>query len=745
MLVRVRSRDGNFRFDLQPTDDFSVLVQKILETSDQIDADTLALSNQPRGGENLVSGISGNLQTLGINHGDLLFVSYTPRTAPSALSSAPSGSSTPLPPAQPTATTLSGKVVPVEASTSASAPSTSVSNASNDKRAVGSKPWEEVKEDAVDTHWEQKDGKIARQKGQHGCRCGPKSMCDYCMPLEPFDAEYHASHNIKHLSYHAYLKKLHASIPTSAQSSTYIPPLSTDSYRVSVPCSSGSHPSWPAGICTKCQPSAVTLSRQTYRMVDHVEFTNPDLINGLLGFWRSTGTQRFGYLLGTYAPYGEVPMGVKAVVEAIHEPPQEPHADGITVGFPWEEEEKVVALAAACGLQVVGVIFTDLTQDESDEGKKAGKVVAKRHANSFFLSSLEVLFSATLQRKHPTPSRFSTTGAFSSRFVTCVLSGDLEGQISVEAYQVSDQAMAMVEADMVEASVDPGVVRVKEEGPTRYIPDVFFRYKNKYGLEVKESAKPCFPVEYLLVNVTHGFPLTPIPLFTSPTPFIHENRPGLQTQTLSSAASSFLTAAKDIPHDLLSGQVGVEGMMENENVGQVARWVSDWHLLRFLADTGLFEERDLLLLARIAVLAPSGSSASSSGRSIAETKDLGEALHKLFSSPSWQTFLVVAQEQAPAPSASASQQQQQLTTFDDGFEIPPDIDMPPEDRTGGAGAGAGGGGASEAGGGGGGGGGAGAGDNSGAGAGGIRICPHCTFENAHGGQDCEICGLPLSG
>jgi nuclear protein localization protein 4 homolog len=24
-----------------------------------------------------------------------------------------------------------------------------------------------------------------------------------------------------------------------------------------------------------------------------------------------------------------------------------------------------------------------------------------------------------------------------------------------------------------------------------------------------------------------------------------------------------------------------------------------------------------------------------------------------------------------------------------------------------------------------------------------RVCPHCTFENTHGGRDCEVCGLPL--
>jgi nuclear protein localization family protein 4 len=110
-----------------------------------------------------------------------------------------------------------------------------------------------------------------------------------------------------------------------------------------------------------------------------------------------------------------------------------------------------------------------------------------------------------MQKANPMPSRSSPTGQFASRLVTAVLTATEDGQVDVSAYQVSEQACAMVEADMIEASVDPGIVRVKEEDRTqdsaRYVPDVFFTYKNEYGLEVKKSAKPCFPVEYLMVNV----------------------------------------------------------------------------------------------------------------------------------------------------------------------------------------------------------------------------------------------------
>lgn len=363
------------------------------------------------------------------------------------------------------------------------------------------RPWEFVEEDTVDVYWRSRDGKIPRGRDSRFCKHGTNGMCDYCMPLEPFDAAYQAEHNIKHLSYHAYLRRL--TPKSSATAASTLPPLAQLSYKVKVPCPSKGHPPWPAGICTACQPSAITLQSQPFRMVDHLEIASMDIVDRFLQAWRLTGLQRFGFLIGHYEPYDEVPMGIKAVVEAIYEPPQQGELDGLTLGAPWEEEPYIKELArnAAKPLTIVGCIFTDLDPMPEDKTKN----IYKRHPGSFFLSCLEAIFAATLQRANPTKSKSSPDGLFSSRFVTAVLTATEDGAVDVSAYQVSEQATAMVDADMIEASVEPGIVRVKEEDRSqdsaRYVPDVFFRYKNEYGLEVKKSAKPCFPVEYLLVNV----------------------------------------------------------------------------------------------------------------------------------------------------------------------------------------------------------------------------------------------------
>ena len=143
------------------------------------------------------------------------------------------------------------------------------------------------------------------------------------------------------------------------------------------------------------------------------------------------------------------------------------------------------------------MLYTDLV----DDGTGTGKVQCKRNASTFFLSSAEVVFAATHQNEHPNRTRHSPTGRFGSKFVTVIATGDADGSVHLLAYQVSNQAMALVAAELVQATVEPAVMRVTEETEGHIIPDILFKFQNEYGTNVTKAAKPSFTVEFLLVNV----------------------------------------------------------------------------------------------------------------------------------------------------------------------------------------------------------------------------------------------------
>ncbi|CDZ97607.1 er-associated protein catabolism-related protein [Phaffia rhodozyma] len=646
LTIRLRSKEGTSRIVVAKTTSGQDLAQKIIDSvPDDVDSSSITISNQPgSSGERLsLDALTGrSVSDMGFQNGELLFLEYKIGEAPLKKASV-------LAPTHTAATLASGFI----STPLADVPTDPISTVFNANRVDLSK----VDEAEVDKYYRSLHGMIPRSRDNKMCRHGDKGMCDYCTPLEPYDANYHAEHKIKHLSFPAYVRKITGSVSASqtSTSSTSLPPLDPLDYKVTIPCPSGSHPSWPSGICSKCQPSAITLQSQPFRLVDHVEFATPSLVDRFLEGWRRSGQQRLGWLIGKYEPYENVPMGVKAVVEAVCEPIQESEVDGVSVDVPWDEEKSVQELAGWCakGLEVVGVLYSDLTPSPDD----ITKVLYKRHPQSYYLSSLELLFSARLQSAHPLSTRLSPIGRFGSRFVTCVLTGTEEGGVDVMAFQASEQAVAMLEADMIEASVDPGIVRVKREGEKRYVPDVFYTFKNEYKLQVKQSAKPCFPVEYLLVNLTHGFPVSPAPLFPS-FKFPVSNRllsSSVEQPSMSQVIKGLLPILGD-------------GSALDFKSEEVERWAGDWELLRFLQKEGGFNQEEMKLLCRVAT-----------GHSRPEGEF--DALMELAQTDGWRNLMSIVEAAAEAQQQQRLQQQQQPQTGSDsmdmdGFEIPPDLDDP---------------------------------------------------------------------
>ncbi|XP_065065958.1 nuclear protein localization protein 4 homolog [Rhopilema esculentum] len=412
-----------------------------------------------------------------------------------------------------------------------------------------------VFEDEIDVTLSKEEGIVHRNRDPQLCHHGPHGKCLHCSPLEPYDEEYLKTLNppVKHMAFHAYIKKLRSGASRGKFAS-----LEDISCRIKPGCTE--HPPWPKGICTKCQPSAITLQRQPYRHVDNIMFENSVIVDRFLNYWRKTGYQRFGILYGSYEKHDNVPLGIRATVSVIYEPPQESTRD--TIEFKDDPNAEVVdRVAADLGLRKVGCIFTDLIADET----KNGTVKHLRHIGTHFLSAQETIIAADFQTQNPNICKLSSNSKFGSKFVTVVVSGNEENHIHFDGWQVSNQCMALVRDDCLVPTLDDSSLGyVKESSSSQYVPDVFYKVIDTYKNEVTKVARP-MPIEFFLIEVPAAFPLSPN--FTFPEkkhPFFIENREALgQKQDM----NTFMKYIEKFP------------------ASEITTALMDFHLLVFLATT----------------------------------------------------------------------------------------------------------------------------------------------------------------
>ncbi|XP_061611349.1 nuclear protein localization protein 4 homolog isoform X1 [Phyllopteryx taeniolatus] len=556
IIIRVQSPDGMKKISSTKRETAAAFLKKVAKEFGFNSNRFSLYVNRNKTGEILSQNKS--LSLLKIKHGDMLFL--FPSGSPSSSSSSSSGGE------------VMDTAAPHSSSTS-SLPSTSFSSSSSASSSfLTPRPQSapQIQEDNIDQYLTKQDGKIYRNRDAQLCRHGALGKCVHCVPLEPFDEDYlnHLDPPVKHMSFHAYLRKL-----TGGSDKGKFAALENISCKIKSGCEG--HPPWPEGICTKCQPSALTLNRQKYRHVDNIMFENHTIADRFLDFWRKTGSQRVGYLYGRYTEHKDIPLGIRAEVAAIYEPPQNATQNSLEL----LEDPKAAAvdeIAAKLGLRKVGWIFSDLLSEDT----RIGTVRFTRNQDSHFLSAEECITAGFFQNQHSNACKLSRDGLFGSKFVTVVATGGPDNQVHFEGYQVSNQCMALVRDECLLPCKDaPELGYAKESGPEQYVPDVFFKDKDKFGNDVTFLARP-LPVEYLIIDITTTFPKDPQFTFSSAQRFPIENREIFgETQNFHSLATYLSLCASTSFLDI----------------------VSDFHLLLFLVTNEVMPLRDSIGLLLDAV------------------------------------------------------------------------------------------------------------------------------------------------
>uniref|UniRef100_H2Z4W5 Nuclear protein localization protein 4 homolog n=1 Tax=Ciona savignyi TaxID=51511 RepID=H2Z4W5_CIOSA len=412
-----------------------------------------------------------------------------------------------------------------------------------------------VIEDEIDVEIGKMDGRIRRDQENKGM------FKIENLPIEPWDEAYLKEKEIKFLSFHAYMRQQTAGVDKGKY-------FRLENFKAARKLDANSTQHSVVDL-----PSAVTLNRQKFRHVDNIVFENREIVDRFLNYWRNSGNQRMGFLYGRYTPHSEVPLGIKAEVCAIYEPPQESTKNSLQF-HPDPNEEAVEYIARKLNLQKIGWILSDLTAADP----ATGTVKNTRHSETHFLTAEECITAATFQNRYPNPCKLAPNGKYGSKFTTVIVSGDNDCQISFEGYQVSNQGMSLVADNCLVPTLDaPELGYIMESSPELFVSDVYYKQKDKYGNEITKLARP-LPLEYLLTDVPTAFSLkSQFTCSNSIDGFAASNRDSIGEMQSLSTLSKYLNKFK--PEQFVDA-------------------VSDFHLLVYLYcnDTISFKnEMDVLL------------------------------------------------------------------------------------------------------------------------------------------------------
>jgi nuclear protein localization family protein 4 len=483
MIIRVSSRQGVQRLEI---DENSTIAQLKSKISQLLSVPTNDMKLSIRLGPKVtdLSNDASTLKSLNVMNGDMVHV------ISAAIQDAPSE---PAPMEEEKekvthAQSVNGnKVVPVKEPSKPKVPEVAP---------------KDVVEDTIDQELAKTDGWTPQKKGPH-CNHGDKGSCINCMPIAPWDIlnkEPWKSQGIKFLPFHSFFKNKHYNNPQYT--------LDVPKYSIDVNSSAA---------YTSKESRTVSLDSQPYRHVDHIEFEHSSMVEQFIQYWRETGNQRCGYLYGSYVPDPTIPLGIRALVAAVYEPPQKSNRETVAL-LKDPNEDKVNEFAKSLGMQRIGFIWSSLKVDEKKQ------IVPDRDENVYVLKSIEMMRMAQLQNRYPSPFKKSTAGYFGSKFVSVLVHGNKEGHIDVAAYQVSNQCAGLVRDGVIKAAKDPEFFRVRKSTNETLFPDIYYRRKNEYGFNVQTKAEPNFPTDFFVISVRHSFPKDPRPRFQKFT-FPIENRP----------------------------------------------------------------------------------------------------------------------------------------------------------------------------------------------------------------------------